>query len=374
MPLRVAYISKFPPQVGGIERHVYEIACRLVKGNNDVRVFTCNDAGETYTIDGIQVLNYRPLARIDTYYWIARPWLIRSFLKDIECFNPDIVHFHLFSNTLELLMPKLCKKYHVAVTPHISIGAGFYGLTVCQISVAILKKIAGNASLLICVSDMLCKWLKKCNLNFRGTIRVIPNGVDTGKYTPPRERTLEKPYRISFVGRIASEKNIPTIIKAFEKIREKLGEVELIIMGKGPLLKKYLKKYGNIRGVQFKGYVPEKEKIRILRLSHLFIFPSLAEAQGISLIEAASCGLPCIASKIGGMPSIVKHGFNGFLVDPFDADKIANYAVKILSNEYLYHKMSINARKFAVENFDWDKVAEKTIKAYMEILDEKGVH
>ncbi len=369
MSLRVAYISKFPPQVGGIERHVYEIACRLVKRGVDVKVFTCNDARDAYTIDGIQVLNYRPLAKIDAYYWIVRPWLIKNFLKSIERFSPDIVHFHLFSNTLELLMPKLCKKYHVAVTPHISIGTGFYGLTVCQISVAILKKIAGNASLLICVSDMLCKWLKKCNLKFKGTVKVIPNGVDTRKYTPPRKRILEKPYRISFVGRIASEKNIPTIIKAFEKIKEKLGEVELIIVGKGPLLKKYLEKYGDIKGVQFKGYVPEEEKIGILRSSHLFIFPSLAEAQGISLIEAISCGLPCITSRIGGMPSIIKHGFNGFLVDPFDADKIADYTVKILSSERLYHRMSANARKFAVENFDWNKVAEKTLKAYMEILE-----
>ncbi len=374
MSLRIAYISKFPPQVGGIERHVYEIARRLVKRKVDVKVFTCNDAGETYTVDGIQVLNYRPLARVDAYYWIARPWLIKSFLKDIKRFNPDIVHFHLFSNTLELLMPKLGKKYHIAVTPHISIGTGFYGLTVCQISVAILRRIAGSANLIICVSDMLCKWLRKCNLKFKGTVKVIPNGVDTRKYAPPKERILGKPYRISFVGRISSEKNIPTIIKAFKKIREKLGEVELVIMGKGPLLKKYIEKYGGIKGVQFKGYVSEGEKIRVLRSSHLFIFPSLAEAQGISLIEAISCGLPCITSRIGGMPSVIKHGFNGFLVNPFDADKIADYAVKILSSEHLYHKMSANARKFAVEYFDWNKIAEKTLKAYMEALNEKGVH
>ena len=78
-----------------------------------------------------------------------------------------------------------------------------------------------------------------------------------------------------------------------------------------------------------------------------------------------ACGVPIVASKVGGIPDVVKDGWNGLLVPPGDSDALANAIIYLLENEDIRERMGKNGRE-RVKNYSWDKIAEETEKVYLQ--------
>jgi glycosyltransferase involved in cell wall biosynthesis len=106
-----------------------------------------------------------------------------------------------------------------------------------------------------------------------------------------------------------------------------------------------------------------------LGASDIFFFPSRYEAFSLATIEAASCGLPIVASRINGAEDFIGPGENGFFID-HDADRAAKALRTLIPNENLRKAMGNSARKLVEARYTWDRVASMTETAYFEYLEE----
>jgi len=97
--------------------------------------------------------------------------------------------------------------------------------------------------------------------------------------------------------------------------------------------------------------------------SDIFVLPSLSESFGIVNIEAMASGLPIIATKVGGIPEIIKDGENGFLVEPKNPEQIAERILYLLSNNNIRRSISFNNKEKA-KNYSWDLIVNKLIAVY----------
>jgi glycosyltransferase involved in cell wall biosynthesis len=131
---------------------------------------------------------------------------------------------------------------------------------------------------------------------------------------------LASPPRLLFVGRLAVEKGLPDLLQALYLGRHQNLSLDLTIIGDGPEranLGTLVDRYGLQKWVHFEGYIPAGDTLwQFYNQADIFILPALSEAQGKVLIEAMAAGLPIIATRVGGIPSVIQHGHNGLLVEP----------------------------------------------------------
>ncbi len=194
-------------------------------------------------------------------------------------------------------------------------------------------------------------------------IEKIPNSVDTGLFKPINIKSGKK-RRVIFIGRLNKIKNLHNLIKAFSDIG---SDAELVFVGYGKE-KEGLEKYAKKMGINliFRGVVP-RERIPIeLNQSDVFILPSFSEGQPKVLLEAMSCGLPCIASDIPSLREIIKDGFNGFLCKT-DSESIKSCIKDVLNNSSVAKRVGKNAREFIKNNFSAEVLLEKEIKLLKEV-------
>ena len=118
--------------------------------------------------------------------------------------------------------------------------------------------------------------------------------------------------------------------------------------------------------VKFVGYVDNP--FPLLAQSDIYICSSRFEGLPLSVIEAMALGIPSVATKVGGIPSIIQDGYTGLLVEPEDSDAIANAVLTLIENPKLRKKIGENGRSFVLKNFDIEKTAKEYEKIYFEIL------
>ena len=202
----------------------------------------------------------------------------------------------------------------------------------------------------------------------RERVALIPHGVDTARFRPAadgerpalrRELGLPEAGRIIiYTGRLLRGKGLEALLEAFGAVAHEVPEAHLLLVGSGAgqslSVEDDLRKAAAARSwgarVTFTGRVHDVE--RWLRASDVFAFPSVFEALGISLVEAAACGLPAVASRTGGIPDVVDEGRSGFLVTPGDTRSLAAALRRLLTDENLSREMGAAARAVAESRFD----------------------
>jgi len=189
-------------------------------------------------------------------------------------------------------------------------------------------------------------------------IKLVPNYIDTEIFKPLLNIPKEK-NRIIFVGRLEKQKNLFNLIEAIAPLK-----VKLIIIGSGSFKKK-LENFVREKkaNVEFKGNIPNEKLPEELNKSKIFILPSFYEGCPKALLEAMSCGLPCIGTDVEGINEIIKHKENGYLCKT-DAHSIRKAILEVLNNNNLQAKISQNARKTILENFSLEKILEEEIRIY----------
>ncbi|KXB06253.1 hypothetical protein AKJ53_00965 [candidate division MSBL1 archaeon SCGC-AAA382F02] len=208
---------------------------------------------------------------------------------------------------------------------------------------------------------------------------VIPHGIDTEKYKPVSDVSeVRERYRVSedekvilSVGRMVKSKGYHILLKAFSEVVESL-DAKLIMVGTGPDLsdfKELSDELGISDGVVFTGKVSDEDLIDLYTLADLFVHPTLwfSEVFGLVIAEAMACGTPVIASRIGGVPTVVDERGVGFLFDPGNEDELTEKILRILTDERLSSKFEANCREEVVKNFSLDRMIEDTIECYEEL-------
>ena len=211
-------------------------------------------------------------------------------------------------------------------------------------------------------------------------IRVVYNGIDL-KIPKNADTSIYRKYKIEnndfiilFLGRLHPQKYPEDLIKAFPKIVEKVPNARLIFAGNGekePKLKRMAKDLNLSNNVIFAGLVLGDEKWGLLNNCDVFVLPSAIEGHPIAVIEAMACSKPVIATNLGPFPEIIREGETGLLVPLHAPDKLADAIIELALDEDKRKEMGMNARRYAEERFDINKIADDYLEIYEELVDRK---
>lgn len=168
-------------------------------------------------------------------------------------------------------------------------------------------------------------------------------------------REVHKPLRVLYVGRLVPEKGVQFLLEAIAFISKGMP-CELWIAGSGPFeekLKAKANELGIAKFIQWKGWVPWGEKLfEVMREADVLVMPTLPDIEGIGMVhfEAMSQSLPVIASRVDGIPEIVKDGISGILVEPGNSLAIAQAIQKVATDAELRQKLVAEGLQVAKEN------------------------
>jgi glycosyltransferase involved in cell wall biosynthesis len=175
------------------------------------------------------------------------------------------------------------------------------------------------------------------------------------------------------IGTLEPRKNLGFLIEAFSEVIKdsEFDDLRLVITGKKGWyfegLFDKVKKLNLEDKVIFTGYFDEEDKPALYKGATIFAFPSLYEGFGLPPLEAMASGVPVISSNTSSMPEVV--GEAGILIPPDDKGAWVKNIKKVVSNELLQAEMKVKNKK-QLEEFSWDKTAEKTLKVYQKAYDE----
>lgn len=207
----------------------------------------------------------------------------------------------------------------------------------------------------------------------RREIEVVPNFIDTAKYTNSFSNCQRSMLAagdekvITHVSNFRKVKRIDDVIMIFYHIQKEVS-AKLVMVGQGPereLAEELVAELGIEHKVLFLGESHEIDKV--LSFSDLFLLPSEIESFGLAALEAMVNGVPVISTNTGGLPEVNKHEFSGFLSEVGDIEEMGRNAVKILKDEGTLKRFKENARNQA-KTFDIDVVVPLYENLYKKAL------
>jgi glycosyltransferase involved in cell wall biosynthesis len=382
--------------------------------DNDVTVFTMNDdEGSLPTREiwrGIEI--HRPLhidisdslpdvlaedvkkwgrgihlfSKILVYNYLSASKLVNELIKK-ESFKYDIIIAHDWLSAIGGITVKkevdLPFAFHVHSTEKgRTMGNGSEVVSNIELSGA------KAADLVVTVSYAMKDELIKLGFP-KDKIQVAYNGVDPQKYNPKavtaeQMRNVRNSYGIKddeqmilFVGRLVGIKGVDKLIMALPSILQKIPKAKLVILGVGDLQEYLVNLVNTMRlseYVKFKfEFVPEEDRILHYAACDVAVFPSLYEPFGIVVLEAMSMARPVVvgAAGVSGMREIViPHGSEqcGYHINPSNPSDIAWGIVSTLETPEKKKWLGENGRRRVLSEFTWEKIAEKTIALYEQMI------
>lgn len=217
------------------------------------------------------------------------------------------------------------------------------------------------------------RYLEMFGVKLRRKTKVIMGGVNMANYTrnPRKREEINKKYGLDgkkvvlFTGRLTENKGVKYLIRAAKDIKG-----TILIVGDGDEkenLEKLIKSE-RIKNVIMGGYInPSKASLfhEFYERADVYVSPSVwEEPLGLTILEAMAAGTPVVATKKGGIVSVIKEGENGFFIRARNSKQIADTVNMLLENDELRAKVSENARRTIVENFTWHKIASQFEEIY----------
>ncbi|WP_312213139.1 glycosyltransferase family 4 protein [Pseudescherichia sp.] len=194
-------------------------------------------------------------------------------------------------------------------------------------------------------------------------VHIIPNGVDTDKFVPALSIRAAEQINIIMVGRLWPQKDPKTLFLAVKKLLDENINITVTYVGDGELMEELNTLAANYSGkIIFLGW---KDNIaEILPQHNLFVLPSLWEGMPLAILEAMSCGLPCLVTNIPGNNDLVKDGYNGFLFEVADHEKLSLLIKKYCQNPDVLLQHAENARSYVQKHYTLEARNKAVSKIY----------
>ena len=205
-------------------------------------------------------------------------------------------------------------------------------------------------------------------------IRLCYNGIDLDQFRPlpePRpERLRDSSVVIGTLCVLRPEKNLPTLLEAFARVRGLRGGMKLAIVGSGSMLQELQALAGRL-GIEadcvFEPATPHVASW--LRAIDVFVLPSRTEAFSNSIMEAMACGATVVASNVGGNPELVRDGETGLLFETGDAAGLAAALTRLIEDEELRRRLAGGGQKMIHDGFSNTASARRMGEIYEEFID-----
>ncbi len=290
--------------------------------------------------------------------------------------KPDLVHASLTLSPLDFLLPELCEELGLPLvaTFHPPFDVKRRNLTsgTQHLTYQLYAPFLANYDRTIVFSGTQRSLLMKLGID-RHRVAVIPNGVDPERYSPGPssiKQQLGAERLFVYQGRIAVEKNVEALLKAWRKANLG-GGCKLAIVGDGPLLPVLKAAYGPEQGVLWLGFIgDEQRRIEILRGADVFILPSLVEGLSLSLLEAMSCGAACLATDVGADGEVLADGAGVVLETNRVTSQLATLLPLFRDQPELSSLLGQKARRRVLERYTLSRNITQLEKLYTSVLEQ----
>jgi glycosyltransferase involved in cell wall biosynthesis len=375
--MKILQITRaFPPAVGGVESQVKEIALRLTRKGHEVTICTSD------------LLKEVPLRRLPNG-WSDRgvpfeicrhkavpiPWRKNEgtyfaptvFFSHARGDLPSIAHcqgLNLFTVSASLFIQR-ARKCKIVCSTH---------LDPIILYNKFLRTILEQFDGLVALTEEELRRMSTLGID-RSKIRLIPNGVDLQSFAhlPAREKfrtsTGIMGNLILYAGRIDVRKGCDVLIEAVSIAQRRVGKCTLVFAGPDCGSEGYLRNLSRRRGVRaiFSGNLTPACLRSALVACDVFALPSLSEGFGLTILEAMLCGAPVVATRVGGIPTLVRDEETGLLVSPSDHQSLADAICRLVKDKQLSARLADKAKLLA-SKYSISRTVEELEKFYHYLL------
>ena len=350
------------------------------RGHNVIFIGAYSKENKTDSIhDGVKAYRFRSIPVPKSSGWHLAFPKVSELKKIFKEENIEIVHI-ILPMSASIMAIKAARSLHIKIVAHSHSQPENLFMDMPKIIQPALSHMwnlylswtYGKAESLIYPSEMARSLLDKLSKKNQLS-HVISNGINTKEFKPTsigdfyqRFDIPENTTKLLFVGRLFPEKSIDTIIKAIPHIIKNNPNTHIMIVGGGHMkskLEKLAKDIGVNKFVSFLGLVSEEDKILAYNASDIFVLPSLAELEGMVVLEAMACGKPIIIADSIMSASRFFVDNNGFLFETKNPEDLAQKANKLISDSNLRNKMG----KVSLEkskNYDIESSVDKLEAVY----------
>ncbi len=373
----------FLPHVGGIEKVVYEQSKRLRQRNFEPMVVTNRiDTPKNYVVDGIPVECYESLNtgfRLGIPYSIPTVNSLETFLRAAK--SSDIIHAHGHPYLTSLVAAKLAKHYskpfvltqHNTFIEYDSLFDDIERLNDLVVGTQTLK----DADKIIAVSNATKNYVLSLGAKPKKVV-VLHNGVDLVKFKPIAGKRAEMRKKLGIpkdavvaltVRRLVYKNGVDTLIESANLAVKKNPRIVFLAVGKGPDLnavKLRIEQLGIAGNFRLTGFVSDEDLPFYYNAADFFVLPSKS-GEGLPLValEAMACGLPVVATNVGGISEVLMKDF-GKLVLPNQPELLAEAILEFGGVDFSSRRGELRA--LVEERFSWDANVERLAQIYEELI------
>lgn len=318
-----------------------------------------------------------PLVTLNMRRGVADPRAVFRLLKILREWKPDIVHSHMVhANLLARVVRIFCKMPVLISTAH-SIDEGGRWREVAYRLTDPLADLTTN------VSRAAVERYIRVGAAPKNKIRFMPNGIDTTKFKPNKaagQRLRNELGVVNYfvwlaVGRFEEAKDYPNMLRAFSMIVSKKTDVVLLLVGQGSLMEEVKKIASELNledKVQFLGV--RRDVPDLMNAADAYVMSSAWEGMPMVLLEAGACGLPVVATDVGGNSEVVLNGKTGFIVPPRNPETLAQAMEKMMAlPKEKRLEMGKAGRAYIEANYSLEHAVDQWEALYMELLQRKGL-
>jgi glycosyltransferase involved in cell wall biosynthesis len=378
--------NSYPPQLGGLEIAVANVAKELAAGGQDVTVVTTSAStriSEETGPGGIKV--YRlPFSLPRLVLRAGRAKMVESVFRSLQSpllvplsllellrilrrEKPQVVNLHYVAeNAFFVLAAQLLFDFGLVVTLHGS-DIECYGQRsrlarrLTQATLSRADRVLSNSAHVLAQAERIVPGVKDKSA-------VVGNGVHPDEFAATETYPWDKPYILS-VGSFSHNKGFDILVRAFAQVRDRCPGVDLIMAGDGHERQacQQLAVQLELNGaVTFLGRVDHSQVPSLLNGCEMLVLSSRNEAFGIVVLEAMAAGKPVVATRVGGVPEAVTHMENGLLVEPESPSALAEGICTLLGDPALSRRLGACAYQAVRQDYTWPKIVEKYFRAYQE--------
>ena len=378
--MRIALFSEvYWPMVSGVGVTLVRLTEALQARGHEIRIYSATYALQPGQADRPEVHRSPsvPLFLYPDVQW-AFPRM-RDVVDDLARFRPDVVHVATeFSLGIAGVKAARQLGFPLVASAHTDYDqyAARYGVTwALRAGWHYLRWFYGQAHKVLCPSRIY-----EQHLHSRGVLHtgVWSRGVDPEWFHP---RFRSDAYRarfgvgrgdllVTYIGRIAREKNLELLLYAWETLAAVRGTAQLVLVGRGPLEDEIRRR--EIAGVHVTGLLQGHELSAAYASADVFTFPSPTETFGNSLLEAMGSGLPSLVAASGGVLEFSEHGRNAWLVAPDSAEAVEEGLERLLTDSALRRRLADGGLETARAR-DWAQVYDRLVADYEDAVQGKGL-
>lgn len=362
----------FPPEVGGLESHVFYLCRGLAARGHDVSVVTSRskpDLADFETLDGVRVWRTALPAR-NTAGWAFHAFGSMPRFGALAR-NADVMH----AQDIAAVLPCMVARRAAGGTPFVTTyhSSHFLRRAGSPFWRPIFKRFIRSADHNLAASTEIAEVARAIEPG--STVEALTNGVETRLFrrTAPALSPPPEGRRRMLVPRRLFQKNgVEHLVRAMPAIVEHV-DAEAVLIGDGPerpRLEALAAELGVSDRVIFLGSRPHADMPGLLSSGDLAVFPSLMEATSVAALEAMACEVPVAASRVGGLPEIVDDSV-GTLFEPADPASLARAVVELLQGGQL-STLGVAARRRVVEQWSNDRLVERHIAIYEDVVARSG--